>query len=155
MVNRITQNRFRFSEHFVIPCAAISAYTITNAAAGYFRFLFPGPVDWEMGAGAVAIAVAILALSAHLARVSLLPARRRLLWSTGVVLTLALIMALSEHGDRSEFGSRLEDTPLKPLGPALIPSVAPARFLKQVEGLQKEVDELAEKMAEREKTHGE
>jgi hypothetical protein len=155
MVNRITRNRFRFSEHFVIPCAAISAYTIFNAGAGYLRFLFPGPVDWEMGGGAVAIVVAILALSAHLARVSLLPAGKRLLWSTGVILTLALIVTLSDHGDRSEFGSRLEDTPLKPLGPALIPSITPTRFLKQVDELQDEVDELAEKMAEREKTHGE
>lgn len=153
MVGRITQHRFRFAEHFVIPCAGISAYTISNAAAGYLRFLFPGPVEWEMGAAGVAITVAILTLSAHLARVSLLAPGRRLLWSIGVILTLALIVALTDHGDRSEFGNRLEDTPLKPLGPGLIPSVAPARFLRQVDALQGEVDELAERMAEREKAN--
>lgn len=155
LVGRITQHRFRFAEHFVIPCAAISAYTVSNAAAGYLRFLFPGPVGWEMGAAALAITIAILALSAHLARVSLLSPGRRLLWSTGVILTLALIVALSDHGDGSEFGSRLEETPLKPIGAGLIPSVAPARFLRQVEALQGEVDELAERMAEREKASGE
>jgi hypothetical protein len=152
LVGRITQHRFRFAEHFVIPCAAISVYTITNATAGYLRFLFPGPVDWEMGAAAIAIAVAILTLAAHLARVSLLSPGRRLLWSTGVILTLALIVALSDHGERSEFAARLEDTPLKPVGASLIPSVAPARFLRQVEALQEEVDELADRMGERERS---
>jgi hypothetical protein len=155
MIGRITQHRFRFAEHFVIACAGISAYTISNAATGYLRFLFPGPVEWEMGAAAVAIMVAILTLSAHLARVSLLPSGRRLLWSTGVLLTLALSVLLTDHSDRSEFGNRLEDTPLKPLGTNLIPSVAPARFFRQVDALQGEVDELTQEMAEREKANAE
>jgi ElaB/YqjD/DUF883 family membrane-anchored ribosome-binding protein len=150
LVNRITQQRFRFPEHFVIPCAAIIAYTVTNAAAGYLRFLFPRPVNWELLSGIAAIGIAIVLLAAHLARVSQMTRRVRLAWSVGVVLGLAGIAILSSSGEHAEFGSRAEDTPLKPVGAAFIPAGAPADFFTRLDALQEEVDELSQKMTERE-----
>lgn len=150
LVNRITQQRFRFPEHFVIPCAAITAWTVANATTDYLRFLFPRPVDWEMLSGIAAIGIAIVTLAAHLARVSQMSRRRRLGWSTGVVVGLAAIAALGASGERSEFGSRTEDTPLKPVGAMLIPAGTPSAFFERVDALQGEVDDLSAEMTERE-----
>jgi FHA domain len=155
LVNRITQQRFRFLEHFVIACVVIAAYTFTNSLAGYLRFLFPGSVQWETGASLIGIFIAIAGLAAHLARVSLMPWERRWLWSAGVIGILGIVTVLSEHGDKPEFGASTEATPLKPLSTPLIPSETPAQFLKQVDELRQGIDELSERMAARDETRGE
>ena len=155
LVNRITLHRFRFREHFVIPCMAIIAYTAVNGIAGYLRFLFPGSVDWEFGAGLIGAGIAVTALAAHLGRVSSMPRGRRWLWSAGLVGLLGVVAALSEHGDRPEFGMSQERTPLKPVGASLIPGVAPAQFLGQMDSLKGEVDRLTERMAKRDESREE
>jgi pSer/pThr/pTyr-binding forkhead associated (FHA) protein len=154
-VNRITQHRFRFRDHFVIPCLAIIVFTASNAAASYLRFLFPGSVDWEFGAAIIAAFVGVAALAAHLGRVSLMSRGHRWLWSAGVVGLLAIVAGLSEHGDKPEFTSSRERTPLKPLGSALIPGVSPAQFLVQMDSLKGEVDRLTERMAKRDESREE
>ncbi len=144
LVNRLTQHRFRFLEHFAIACLALTSFTISSAIFEYLRFFFPGGFGWEILAGAVALGIAVASLAAHLARASGMGHWPRLLWSAGVIGGLAGIIALSGHKDQVDYSGHLESTPLKPIGARWIPSVAPAAFLTDVKDLKRAVDDLAD-----------
>lgn len=144
LVGRVTQQRFRFLEHFAIACLALTGFIVSSGAFEYASFFFPGGFGWDVLAGTLALAIAVLTLAAHLARVSGMAQWPRLLWSLGVIGGLAGIVALSGHRDQMDYSSHFEDTPLKAVGARWIPSVKPAEFLKQVDGLKREVDQLAD-----------
>jgi FHA domain len=143
LVNRVTQLRFRFLEHLAIACLALAGFTVSSGCFEYLRFLFPGGFGWDVPAGAIALAIGGAALAAHLARVSTMGRWPRRLWSFGSIAALAGIVALSGHRDQMDYSGRLEATPLKPIAARWIPSVAPAAFLLQVDGLKEAVDGLA------------
>jgi pSer/pThr/pTyr-binding forkhead associated (FHA) protein len=143
LVNRVTQHRFRFLEHLAIACLALAGFTVSSGIFEYLRFLFPGGFGWDVPAGAIALVIGGATLAAHLARVSAMGPRPRLLWSFGLIGGLAGIVTLSGHKDQVDYSGRLEATPLKAIGPHWIPSVAPAAFLKQVDDLKEAVDGLA------------
>jgi pSer/pThr/pTyr-binding forkhead associated (FHA) protein len=143
VLTRVTQHRFRFLEHLAIACLAFAGFTISSGCFEYLRFFFPGGFDWDVPAGAIALAIGGMALAAHLARVSTMGHWPRLLWAFGSIGALAGIVALSGHRDQMDYSGRLEATPLKPVGARWIPSVAPAAFLTEVDGLKGAVDELA------------
>ncbi len=143
LLNRVTQHRFRFLEHLAIACLALAGFTISSGIFEYLRFLFPGGFGWDVPAGAIALAIGGLALTAHLARVSTMGHWPRLLWAFGSIGVLAGVVALSGHKEQLDYSGRLEATPLKPIGARWIPSVAPAAFLTEVDGLKGAVDDLA------------
>jgi hypothetical protein len=144
LVGRVTQHRFRFLEHFAIACLALSGFICSAGGFEYMSFFFPGGFGWDVLAGAAALAIAVATLTAHLARVSAMSYWPRLLWSLGVIGGLAGIVALSGHRDQVDYAGRFEETPLKAIAARWIPSVKPADFLKQVDGLKDQVDRLAE-----------
>jgi pSer/pThr/pTyr-binding forkhead associated (FHA) protein len=143
-VNRLTQQRFRFLEHFAIACLALVAFTASSGLFEYLRFFFTGGFGWEILAGAAALVIAVLMLSAHLARVSTMGRWPRLLWAGGVIGGLAGVAALSSHKDRMDYAGRLESTPLKAIGAAWIPTVPASKFLGEVKDLKGEVDALVD-----------
>ncbi len=144
LVGRVTQHRFRFLEHFAIACLALTGFIVSSGAFEYLSFLFPGRFGWDVLAGTVALAIGVITLAAHLARVSGMTQWPRLLWSLGVIGGLAGIVALSGHREQVDYTSRFESTPLKAIGARWIPTVKPAEFLKQVDALKGEVDQLAD-----------
>lgn len=144
LVGRVTQQRFRFPEHFTIACLALSGFILSSGSFEYLRFFFPGGFGWEVLAGSISLAIGVVTLAAHLARVSAMAPWPRRLWSLGVIGGLAGIVALSGRRDQVDYAGHLEATPLKAVGARWIPGVRPAEFLRQVDQLKRAVDALAE-----------
>ncbi len=146
LVNRITQQRFRFLEHLAIPCVVLATFVLATGAGEWLRFLVPEGIDWEFLVGMAVLAAGVWGLAAHLSRVAMISRPARWLWSMGVIGGLAGIAALASDGERHEFGGGAEEAPLKPLGARWIPTTTPDRFLTRVEELKKEVDDLGSRM---------
>ena len=148
LVNRITQQRFRFLEHLAIPCVVLATYVLATDAGEWLQFLVPEGVDWDFMVAMIVLASAVWGLAAHLARVATISRPARWLWSMGVIGGLAGIAALASDGDHREFGGSSDEAPLKPLSARWIPTTTPARFLTRVEELKQEVDDLGSRMDE-------
>ncbi len=153
LVGRITQHRFRFREHFLIPAAALVVLLASDTLGDYLKFLWPGRVDWELGVSLVGLTVLVAALAAHLSRVSVMTRLRKWLWSAAIVGVLGAMVALSDDDGDAEFSDQARETPLKPVGARWIPTESPATFFKRVERLQAAVDSLAVRMASRDSLH--
>ena len=66
-----------------------------------------------------------------------------------MVGTLTRMVALANSEDRPKFAGASSDSQLKPLPARWIPTTTPAEFLTEVDQLKETVDELNDRMAER------
>lgn len=149
LVNRITQQRFRFPEHLTIPCVVLSGYIVANAVEEWLSFLVPEGIAWGTLIAGIGLALTVWGLAAHLARVSTLSRAAQWLWSLAVVGALTGVVTLANSGDQPEFAGAYSASQLKPLPARWIPTDTPAEFLTEVDQLKEDVDQLNDRMAER------
>jgi hypothetical protein len=149
LVNRITQQRFRFPEHLTIPCVVLSGFIVANGVEEWLAFLVPEGIAWGTLIAGIGLGLTVWGLAAHLARVSSLSRAALWLWSLAVVGALTGVVMLANSGDRPEFAGASSDSQLKPLPASWIPAATPAEFLTEVDQLKETVDEVNDRMAER------
>ena len=149
---RMVVHRFNYLPHLATALLVGVAFTLATEFGEWLDFYFPEGTPSSVVSSVLGCLLAAGLIAGHLRFASHLPRGRRWRVGAGAVTAVAAVIALNAYADRDDFTSQMEySSSLKPVGAGRVPAVPLAEFTREVGELQAELDEIAERMREKEK----